>query len=133
MARNTKEQIHIFWRLHCLNHVSDVTEMLQAKLSRGRYKKVCRVLFSLCPQNRQGLYGLPRLTCNKRTYCIKCFLYQTNLLFQPTIYWLREHLTKHLSIGNLKGVSFLSICCLSGRYWGGISLGALYNIVTDEI
>lgn len=76
---------------------------------------------------------LPRLTPNRRTNSINCFLYQTNLLYQPTIYWLREHLTKHLSIGNLKGVSFLSICCLSGRYWGGMSPGALYIIETDEI
>lgn len=77
-----------------------------------------------------------RLNClslNRRTYGINGFLYQTNLIYQPRIYWLREHLTKDLSIGNLKGVSFLSICCLSERCWRGMSLGALYNIESDEI
>lgn len=76
---------------------------------------------------------LPGLTWNRRTFSINFFLNQTNLLYQTIIYWSREHLTKHLSIGNLKGVSFLSICCLSGRYWRGMSPGALCNIETDEI
>lgn len=64
---------------------------------------------------------------------MNCFVLQTNLLRQPTINWLGEHLTRHLSEGNLEGVSFLSICLFSGRYCRGMSLGAFYLIETDEI
>lgn len=63
-------------------------------------------------------------SCNasaaKRTQSIKCFQNQTNLLYQP-IYWLREHLTRHLSTGNLKGCHFyLFAASLEGvgEVWG---------------
>lgn len=123
-----KECILHFWQLHRWSPVIWCDRIATGRASTQGIARKC-VLFgffssSVSLNQASGLTWAKQSNNSEQSHIlafnracsINCFLYETNLLYQPIIYWLSGHLTKHLSMGNLKEVSFLSICRHCWRY-----------------